>query len=139
MAIALLLVGLQTINAPDLPNAIGRGWKRLGLLMLKTLPVVILLFVFFPRMAPLWSVPMVSGQARSGISDTMRTGDISNLAQSSARAFRVTFGGDAPEYRDRYRRGLILDLVYGDFWRQGDYGRLFRPGRVAIDGGVGEL
>src|SRR5690554_2473238 len=54
-AIALLLVGLQTINAPDLPNAIGRGWKRLGLLMLKTLPVVILLFVFFPRMAPLWS------------------------------------------------------------------------------------
>src|SRR5690554_7295768 len=34
-AIALLLVGLQTINAPDLPNAIGRGWKRLGLLMLK--------------------------------------------------------------------------------------------------------
>lgn len=138
-AIALLLVGLQTINAPDLPNAIGRGWKRLGLLMLKTLPVVILLFVFFPRMAPLWSVPMVSGQARSGISDTMRPGDISNLAQSSERAFRVTFGGDAPDYRDRYWRGLILDRLDGETWRQGDSERFFRPGRVAIDGGVGDL
>jgi len=137
--IALLLVALQTLNAPDLPGAVSQGWRRLGGLLLKTLPVVVLLFVFFPRMAPLWSVPMVSGQARSGITDTMRPGDISNLAQSSARAFRVTFGGEAPPYPDRYWRGLILDRLDGDTWRQGETGRFFRPGRVAIDGGVGPL
>src|SRR5690554_2755107 len=76
-AIACLLIGLQILNAPDLPGSLKAGWKRLGLLMVKTLPVVVLLFVFFPRMAPLWSVPLVSGQARSGITDTMRPGDIS--------------------------------------------------------------
>ncbi|MGC8119040.1 transglutaminase TgpA family protein [Marinobacter sp. VGCF2001] len=138
-AIGCLLVGLQILNAPDLPESLRAGWKRLGLLLLKTLPVVVLLFVFFPRMAPLWSVPLVSGEARSGISDTMRPGDISSLAQSSERAFRVTFGGESPPYRDRYWRGLILDYLDGETWRQRDADGFRRPARVDNDGGVGPL
>lgn len=58
------------------------GWRRLGGMFLKTLPIVVLLFVFFPRMSPLWSVPLVSGEARTGISDTMRPGDISILPRA---------------------------------------------------------
>ncbi|MFV8571065.1 transglutaminaseTgpA domain-containing protein [Marinobacter sp. SBS5] len=138
-AIGCLLVGLQILNAPALPGNYRAGWKRLGLLLLKTFPIVVLLFVFFPRMAPLWSVPLVSGQARSGISDTMRPGDISNLAQSSERAFRVTFGGSNPEYRDRYWRGLILDYLDGETWRQRNEEPFRRLGRVATDGGAGPL
>ncbi|MFL1453646.1 transglutaminaseTgpA domain-containing protein [Marinobacter sp. GN3S48] len=139
MAVGLLLVGLQVLNAPDLPESMASGWRRLGAMLLKTLPIVVLLFVFFPRMAPLWSVPMVSGEARSGISDTMRPGDISNLAQSSERAFRATFGDDLPAYRDRYWRGLILDYLDGETWRQGRDEPFRRPGRVAVDGGAGDL
>lgn len=139
LAVALLLVGLQVLNAPDLPSDMPSGWRRLGGLLLKTLPVVVLLFVFFPRMAPLWSVPLVSGEARSGITDTMRPGDISNLAQSSERAFRATFGGEMPAYRDRYWRGLVLDYLDGETWRQGRGERFRRPGRIAMDGGVGAL
>ncbi|HAC28432.1 MAG TPA: DUF3488 domain-containing protein, partial [Marinobacter hydrocarbonoclasticus] len=138
-AIGCLMVGLQILNAPDLPGSLRAGWKRLGLLLLKTLPVVVLLFVFFPRMAPLWSVPLVSGQARSGISDAMRPGDISNLAQSSERAFRVTFGGESPPYRERYWRGLILDYLDDETWRQSDPDGFRRPARVDNDGGVGPL
>lgn len=108
-------------------------------MLVKTLPIVVLLFVFFPRMSPLWSVPLVSGEARTGISDTMTPGDISSLAQSSERAFRVTFGGELPAYRDRYWRGLILDRLDGDTWQQG-LGKPFRRlGRVDVDGGVGPL
>jgi len=138
-AIALLLVGLQNLNAPDLPASARKGWKRLGLLTLKTLPVVILLFVFFPRMAPLWSVPMVSGQARTGLSDSMRPGDISNLAQNSERAFRVTFGGAPPAYQDRYWRGLVLDYLDDETWRRSEQEVASRPARIARDGGVGPL
>jgi len=138
-AIGCLMVGLQILNAPDLPGSLRAGWKRLGVLLLKTLPVVVLLFVFFPRMAPLWSVPLVSGQARSGISDTMRPGDISNLAQSSERAFRVTFGGESPPYPERYWRGLILDYLDDETWRQSDPDGFRRPARVDNDGGVGPL
>ena len=138
-AIALLLVGLQNLNAPDLPGAARKSWKRLGLLALKTLPVVVLLFVFFPRMAPLWSVPMVSGQARSGLSETMRPGDISNLAQDSSRAFRVSFGSEPPAFRDRYWRGLILDYLDDETWRRSEREEFSPPARIAMDGGVGEL
>jgi len=139
LAVGFLLVGLQTLNAPDLPESMRSGWGRLGMMLLKTLPVVVLLFLFFPRVAPLWSVPLVSGEARSGISDTMRPGDISNLAQSSERAFRATFGGELPAYRDRYWRGLILDYLDGETWRQGQGEPFRRPGRVSVDGGVGNL
>ncbi|GGE72585.1 transglutaminase [Streptosporangium jomthongense] len=138
-AIALLLIGLQVLNAPELPGGVKAGWRRLGVMLLKVLPIVVLLFVFFPRMAPLWSVPLVSGQARTGISDTMRPGDISSLAQSSERAFRVTFGGAMPQYRDRYWRGLILDTLDNGTWRQSGYEPYRRPGRVNVDGGVGDL
>ena len=137
--IALLFVGLQVLNAPELPGGMTSGWRRLGALFLKTLPVVVLLFVFFPRMSPLWSVPLVSGEARAGISDTMRPGDISSLAQSGERAFRVTFGGEIPPYRDRYWRGLTLDYLDGKTWRQGQTEDFRALGRVAVDGGVGPL
>ncbi|MFN2361796.1 MAG: transglutaminaseTgpA domain-containing protein [Marinobacter sp.] len=137
--VVLLLVGLQVVNAPDIPGAMASGWRRLGMMLLKTLPIVVLLFVFFPRMAPLWSVPLVSGEARTGISDSMTPGDISSLAQSSERAFRVTFGGEMPRYRDRYWRGLILDRLDGETWEQGFGDRFRRPGRVSVDGGVGDL
>jgi transglutaminase-like putative cysteine protease len=137
--VALLLIGLQVVNAPEIPGAMKNGWRRLGLMLVKTLPIVVLLFVFFPRMAPLWSVPLVSGQARTGISDTMTPGDISSLAQSSERAFRVTFGGELPAFRDRYWRGLILDRLDGDTWLQGVGKPFRRPGRVSVDGGVGPL
>jgi transglutaminase-like putative cysteine protease len=137
--VVLLFVGLQVLNAPGIPGAVKSSWKRLGLMFLKTLPVVVLLFIFFPRMAPLWSVPLVSGEARTGISDSMTPGDISSLAQSDERAFRVTFGDDIPAHRDRYWRGLILDRLDGETWRQSRGEGFRRPGRVAVDGGVGEL
>ncbi|KAA1175104.1 DUF3488 domain-containing protein [Marinobacter salinexigens] len=137
--VACLLVGLQVLNAPDLPANMRSGWKRLGLLLLKTLPIVILLFLFFPRIAPLWSVPLVSGQARTGISDSMRPGDISNLAQSSERAFRVTFGGELPAYRDRYWRGLVLDYLDSETWKQSGFESYRPPGKVDLDGGIGDL
>jgi transglutaminase-like putative cysteine protease len=90
-------------------------------------------------MAPLSSVPLVSGDARTGISDTMTPGDISSLAQSSERAFRVTFGGELPAHRDRYWRGLFLDQLDGETWRQSRDQEFLRPGRVALDGGIGPL
>lgn len=138
-AIAFLLIGLQVLNAPELAGGVKASWRRLAGILLKVLPVVVLLFVFFPRMAPLWSVPLVSGQARTGISDTMQPGDISNLAQSSERAFRVTFGGPMPAYQDRYWRGLILDTLNDGTWRQSSVEPYRSPGRVNVNGGVGEL
>lgn len=137
--VLMLLIGLQVLNAPDLPHAYRLGWRRLGGMFLKSLPIVVLLFLFFPRLAPLWSVPLVSGAAKTGISDTMAPGDISNLAQSSERAFRVAFGEAIPANEDRYWRGLILDRFDGEKWSQWQREPRRAPGRVLSEGGVGTL
>lgn len=136
--VVILLVALQLLHGGGTGASL-KSLRRLAVMSLKTLPIVVLLFVFFPRMAPLWSVPLVSSEARTGISDTMSPGDISSLAQSRERAFRVTFGGDIPAHRERYWRGLILDRFDGETWRQWQTEPQLRPGRVALDGGVGEL
>lgn len=139
VGVLLLLVGLQVLNAPTLSGHSLAGWRRLGMMLIKTLPVVLLLFVFFPRLAPLWSVPMVSGQGRTGISDSMTPGQISDLAQSSERAFRVSFGGPIPPNRELYWRGLILDQFDGETWSQRLVAPLRGPSPVALDAGAGDL
>ncbi|MGM0569215.1 transglutaminaseTgpA domain-containing protein [Marinobacter sp.] len=138
--VVVILVALQLLHTPpDSRQSAFRGLRRLGTMLLKTLPVVIALFIFFPRMAPLWSVPLVSEQARTGLSDSMTPGDISSLAQSSERSFRVSFGGDIPEHRDRYWRGLILDRFDGHTWSQWQEEPYRRLGRVDRDAGIETL
>jgi transglutaminase-like putative cysteine protease len=77
-----------------------------------------MLFLFFPRIAPLWSVPVPSS-SKTGISDTVRPGDIAKLSQSDELAFRVVFDGTMPELPDLYWRGLVYDDYLHGTWSQG--------------------
>jgi len=67
-------------------------------LMLYAAPMALAMWVFFPRIAtPFWSIPIDTGTAVSGLSDTMSPGDISSLSLSNEVAFRVLAGtGPAP-------------------------------------------
>lgn len=112
----LLFNGLQLASAGRFHRVTRDTWRRSGGLFLKALPVVVILFVFFPRVGPLWSVPLVSNQATTGLSDEMSPGKITQLAQSSARVFRVEFGGSTPPPEQRYWRTLILDRFDGQTW-----------------------
>lgn len=97
----------------------GQQWRSLFKLMALALPLVLVCFMFFPRIAPLWSIPVkASDGAVTGISDSMSPGDIANLSQSSERAFRVEFSGQMPQKRDLYWRGLVLDYFDGGEWRR---------------------
>ncbi len=80
-------------------------------------PLVIVLFLFFPRLSPLWSIPVKTQEATSGISDSMSPGDITRLGRSGERAFRVEFiDMGIPEPRQRYWRGIVLDRFDGESW-----------------------
>jgi len=86
-------------------------------LMLYAAPMALAMWVFFPRIAtPFWSIPIDTGTAVSGLSDTMSPGDISSLSLSNEVAFRVTFEGETPAPRDRYWRGLVLHRFDGRAW-----------------------
>ena len=138
---AVVLVGATFDALTHVPGAggaaTGRGAaiRRSGLMILQGVPVAILLFVLFPRLAgPLWGLPS-DHSAQTGLSDTMEPGQISELSLSDAVAFRVDFDGPAPPPRERYWRGPVLSRFDGRTWTAGNlqYGGVPAPaGNSAI-------
>ncbi|ANF81520.1 transglutaminase [Acinetobacter sp. NCu2D-2] len=91
--------------------------KHVARLISLAVPFFILLFIFFPRLPPLWHIPIPENKAVTGISDTMSPGDIASLSQSSALAFRIV--GDVSQLPNRsnlYWRALVLDQYDGQRW-----------------------
>lgn len=100
------------------------SWQPLriaGVMSAQAVPLLLLLFLVFPRIAPLWQVPLPGGGARTGMSDEMGPGDIAQLSQSDALVFRAAFSGAVPAQRDLYWRGLVLDKFDGRVWRANDF------------------
>lgn len=96
---------------------VGESFRSSARLIGYSLPLMIAMWIFFPRIAtPFWSVPIDTSAAASGLSDTMNPGDISSLSLSDAVAFRVQFDGAVPAPRDRYWRGLVLFRFNGRSW-----------------------
>jgi protein-glutamine gamma-glutamyltransferase len=94
--------------------------KKLSVYLLFALPIMIVFFIFFPRLSgPIWRMPG-SSSGTTGISDSMTPGDISLLNQSEEIAFRAKFEGDEPDPSQLYWRVLVLDEYDGVSWtRQG--------------------
>ena len=70
--------------------------KKSAVILVQAVPLMLVLFFVFPRLDPLWSVPLPSHQAKTGVSDHLSPGDISSLSQNGDLAFRVSFAGDMP-------------------------------------------
>jgi protein-glutamine gamma-glutamyltransferase len=116
----ILLISMITINQNN--AAIDHLTKlKLAVKMLfQALPLMLILFVLFPRISgPLWKLPEEDNTARSGLSDTMSPGDISNLIKSSSVAFRVQFKNEIPPQQNLYWRGLVLWYFDGQTWERG--------------------
>src|SRR5690606_16323070 len=78
-------------------------------------PVMLALFILFPRLGPLWSLPADAGK-RTGLSDTIRLGHVAELAQDDSVAMRLKFPQGPPPARDMYFRGPVLDFFDGHTW-----------------------
>ena len=106
----------------------GKGlWKPLLKLFLQAIPLLVVLFIFFPRIPPLWSVPISQSQGKTGMTDQMSPGNIAKLSQSTELAFRVVdtknnIVKNLPARSDLYWRGLVLSQFDGVTWsRLNDY------------------
>jgi transglutaminase-like putative cysteine protease len=107
--------------------------RTTGVMVLQALPVAILLFLFFPRLAgQFWALPSRNA-ASTGLSDEMTPGDISKLTLSGDVAFRVKFDGPPPPPAQRYWRGPVMHEFDGRRWRR-ERARIVAQQDVAVDG-----
>ena len=124
MAMVLGLMGLLTalVNAhmtagkPPLTQAL----RTAGWLALWGAPVMVSLFLFFPRMTPLWGVPSDDMAGRSGLSESMRVGEVASLAMDDSVALRIRFDtpeGKEPPANALYFRGPVLSQFDGRRWQ----------------------
>lgn len=110
-------------NIPEAINPSAGLWKPLLRLFLQAIPLLIVLFIFFPRLPPLWSVPVNQSQGKTGMSDQMSPGNIASLSQSTELAFRVldtqnNLNRNLPARSELYWRGLALSQFDGVTWSQ---------------------
>ena len=121
VAMLLALLGLLTalVNAhmPVGRPPLAQAARTAGGMALLGAPIMLALFMLFPRLAPLWGTPNDEVTGRSGLSNTMRVGSIARLALDDSIAARLRFdGGRVPEQRTLYFRGPVLSEFDGRTW-----------------------
>jgi transglutaminase-like putative cysteine protease len=133
VATLVITATLSVITHSSRERPAGSHLRLAAVLLVQALPIMLVLFVFFPRVAgPLWGLPRDAYAGMTGLSDSMTPGAISSLAQSGATAFRVEFFGPAPEPALRYWRGPVLWHTDGRTWSPGRTGSYPRQRPEAV-------
>ncbi len=112
-----LLTALVNAHLPAGRPPLWLSARMAGGMALLGLPIMVLLFVLFPRVAPLWGMPADALNARTGLSERMRVGQVAELAQDSSVAMRIRFDGPPPPAQQMYFRGPVLSRFDGQDWR----------------------
>jgi transglutaminase-like putative cysteine protease len=121
----VVVVGLTAILLEvSRSQSLQRPFKTVGRslsLLLQAVPIMVALFLFFPRLsAPLWSLGIEQQRGVTGLSDSVSPGSISELIRSRAVAFRVDFEGAVPVPQLRYWRGPVMWESDGTSWFRGE-------------------
>jgi transglutaminase-like putative cysteine protease/uncharacterized protein (DUF58 family) len=97
------------------------AFKRIGLIALQGVPLVALLFLFFPRVQGGFRLSLKgSSMGAAGFSEDFDPGDFAKLNDNHDSAFRAEFlEGASPKPADRYWRGCVLWDCNGLAWRKG--------------------
>ena len=119
-ALLLITVALITLAAPEDGPPVRLRVRQAGLLLLQAVPIMLVLFLLFPRLpGPLWGVGDEE-TARTGLDDRMSPGSITRVVESSEVAFRAEFRSAPPPPSRRYWRGPVLWDYDGRTWSAGD-------------------
>ncbi len=117
LCVVVIIGAMIALNRSSLQADL-RSTSSLALrIALQAVPLTIVLFLVVPRIAPLWAVPVQTSAGRTGVTDEMTPGDLSQLGLSNELAFRVQFeGGTPPLHQELYWRGLVLENFDGATW-----------------------
>ena len=115
MVIVTTWVHLQAQNLELKPRL-----RIATVLLLQAIPLMLILFVLFPRVqGPLWGLPQ-DAYSSSGLDEKMSPGSLSRLSLSEEVAFRVSYGDKVPLRSQMYWRGPVLWEFDGRTWTPGN-------------------
>ncbi len=91
-----------------------------AILMVQALPIMLVMFLIFPRIqGGFWGRNPVH-IASTGFSEEISFGSIASLAKNHEIAFRVEFDAPPPPREHLYWRGIVLWEFDGTTWRRGE-------------------
>jgi transglutaminase-like putative cysteine protease len=100
-------------------NKVGKI-KYLSRVVLRSVPVLVLLFILFPRLVLFQVQKVVDNIARSGFSEEMTPGRFTQLGLNDQMVFRAQFlNTDSINMSDLYWRGSVLNNSNGFIWTKG--------------------
>ncbi|MBJ2156492.1 transglutaminase family protein [Variovorax sp. IB41] len=117
LALLGLLTALVNAHMPVGRPPLMQAARTAGWMAIAGAPIMLALFLLFPRFAPLWGTPGDAMAGRMGLSNTMRVGTIAELALDDSIAARVKFDDNrAPPQSQLYFRGPVLGQFDGREW-----------------------
>ena len=108
------LTALTLAHIPAGRPTIRQAASLAGRAALVGTPVMVALFILFPRIGPLW--PSADTANRTGLSDHLELGTVADLANDDSIAFRIRFDGRTPAAAQMYFRGPVLVDSDGRDW-----------------------
>ncbi|MBN8511098.1 MAG: DUF3488 domain-containing protein, partial [Burkholderiales bacterium] len=108
-----LVLAHMPVGTPSLKRA-GTVAARAALL---GAPLMVALFVLFPRIGPLWGIPQ-DAVGKTGLSGSMMLGGVAGLALDDSVALRLRFRDRVPPPQAMYFRGPVLTVFDGREWKQ---------------------
>jgi transglutaminase-like putative cysteine protease len=121
-----ILAALWWAHAPNI--ALFGAFKSMTKTILLAIPVILVLFVLFPRIQnPLWRLPQNDQQkTKTGVSERASLNDDSPLALSEDIAMRVQFKTPRPSTNSLYWRGSVLSVIENGEWKASDEEKMLR-------------
>ena len=98
------------------PQPMRKNLKLARRIMLEAAPLMVALFLLFPRVqGSLWGIK-TKHQGFTGFSGSLELGDVTRLVRNDKVAFRAEFRHTIPEPDRLYWRGIVFDTFNGRGW-----------------------
>lgn len=111
------LITTQPISINIIQENEKRHFKLALKMITQAVPFALVLFILFPRVdGPLWGLPEDAFSGKTGLSDRMSAGQISQLSDDNSVAFRIQFESTVPATDKLYWRGPVMWHFDGYDW-----------------------
>jgi transglutaminase-like putative cysteine protease len=116
-SVFITTMALVRINAPE--EDFRESFNLSGIIIAQAIPLMILLFLLFPRLPGSVFGIQDKSLGRTGFSDSLGPGSITHLARDNSPAFRAEFEGALPLPDQLYWRGVLFQEFDGKTWTIG--------------------